>query len=62
MEQKRTREAAPRDDSFAHVGLLRAARVAPVVLTAAQAQFEADNHHDHHHHNHHNHHHDHHGS
>lgn len=56
MNEKRTETPAATDASFARVALLRAAQVNPAVLTAAQARFEADNHHDISHHNHHNHH------
>lgn len=54
MNEERIETPVASEASFARVGLLRTGRVNPVVLTASQAQFVADNHHDTSHHNHHN--------
>lgn len=57
MHTSGTRELTAASSSFARVGMLRAARVNPVVLSGVQRQFQVENHHDHHHHDHHDHHH-----
>lgn len=57
MTNERTEARTACAPSFAQAGLLRTVRVAPVLLTAAQAVYDVDNslcdgdsnHHDHHH-------------